>query len=1270
MCPAPRLGYDYERNITINSSQVAGGSDLHNFPVMIRLTGQDFLRTHPNGNVLSPDGYDIIFTDEAYGKLDHQIEYYNGTTGDLTAWVRIPVLSASANTVIKVLYGNPAITSSQSVASVWDSHYRGVWHLNGTPLGDATGFDYTGTPYNNPTYTAGAITNAMTLNGSNQYMQVNNAPHLNFTGNITVSAWIRLNATGRDQKIAGNQVGSSGGGYKFGIYTNNKLEFEVRNSSGTPTLNRDVAGGTVLTTNNWYYVAGVSSDVIDSIMTYVNGVRERPFKKNGTLAPGSNTMVSGKEPFENNYYFNGRIDELRISDNVRSGGWLRTEYNNQSSPSAFYTVSATEENAGFLPSQGICNTPITLSFGSPAGGTYSGPYVSGDQFNPPAPGTYAITYYGSCGTASVTKQIIITPLPDPPLAPDVEICRSQIASLKAEGENIRWYYNGNLVSTANPYSPGISTPGTYAYTVTQTVNGCESNPSTVSLYIYSGATITAQPQSQSVCEGDNALFSVTASGYNLSYQWQRGTVNISNGLQYSGVNTPTLTILSPTAALNGNYRCVVTTTCGTGATSSPAALTVVAPPVATFSYPGSPYCPNATNPDPTFSGGGIAGTFSSTPGLVFVSTSTGRINIAASTPGIYTVTNTVTGTGPCGSQTIVATSVVEITSTVTWTGNFSTNWNTASNWSCNYIPTARVSVRIPNVARKPVINTGSVAEVKDITIDQGAALRVAGNTLTITGTVSASSSIDATAGTVVFAGTTSQTIPAGLFTGNTIMNLTAGNPAGVTLAGPLNVSGVLNVTSGTLNSAGHLTLLSTPSGTALIDGSGAGEVTGDVTMQRYLPSGFGYKYFSSPFIDALVNQFGDDMDLTSSFPLFYRYNEDSPYAGWESYTHGSSPLNPLEGYAVNFGSSHDPKTVDVTGTVNNGPLSITLHNHNRTYTRGFNLVGNPYPSPINWNAPGWTRHNIDDAIYLFRASATDQYGGQYSSYIRGVSSDGEVTNVIASMQGFLVHVSDGTYPVTGTLGLTNSVRLNGTTIPFMKSAMSDMRTVIRATAGFTDDNASYDPLVIYFDNGADTTFNSRYDALKLYNTDMRLTNFYSVLSDGEILSIRALPVQTDSLLAVPLGLYIFRNGEVRFTLRDVENLPPDLNIYFRDAVTGINTPIHPSGEYTVPLTAGGYNSRFSIVFHKSLTAIETPVESSGLFNAYAVQGRVRTEIFKVVADAGTITVHTTDGRLIHLERIADTGICDLKAELKPGVYLVSYSTGGRKETKKLVVGIR
>ncbi|HBE43384.1 MAG TPA: hypothetical protein DDW27_19725, partial [Bacteroidales bacterium] len=838
-CLPPAMGYDYERNITIDHTKVAGGENLYNFPMLVSITGQNFLKTSPTGQITNSNGYDIVFTDEYYNKLDHQIEYYNAANGDLISWVRIPTLSCSANTVIKMLYGNQLVTTDPSVTSVWDSHYKGVWHLNNSNLNDFTSYNKAATPYNNPTYTTGMIQNSLELNGSNQYATVLNAPNTNFAGNITVSAWVSMDTRNRDQKIAGNQNNSSGG-YKFGIYTNNKVEFEIRNSANTPSLNRDVSGGTVLNTGQWYYLAGISSDVLDSIKTFVNGIPERPFKKTGTLGIASDNLTIGKEPFLSDYYFDGKFDELRISDIVRSDGWMRTEYNNQSSPATFYTLDDSETVFN-LTSASICDSPITLTFGYPAGGTYSGnPYISGNVFTPPSAGTYTITYTydGGCGPSSVSKEIIITDVPSAPTAPDKEYCSSQITYLEAtSGENIRWYSGGTLVSTANPFSTGQNAPGTYNYAVTQSINGCESPATDVSLIIYGGITITDQPTALIICPGDNAIFSVTASGYNPTYQWQEDGSNISDGEIYSGTTTRTLTLINPGDSRDGKqYRCIISSFCGTSPVNSSAALLTI-------------------------------------------------------NPGFD------------------------------WTGAVSSDWNDPGNWICGHLPGQTNPVRITSVTNQPVLSTGATGSVGNLIIDTGASLTIDGNTIQITGTITNNGIFDASEGTIELNGTAAQSIENDIFKDNTVKNLIINNNPGVTLQDTLKVSGIVTVNSGSLSSDGHLVLLSNLTQTALIDGSGTGEVTGNVTMQRYLPSGFGYRYFSSPFQDSKVSQFGDDMDLGSPFPSFYRYDENRmlaglPASGWVKYNYPDSILRPMHGYSVNFGSSSLPEIADVTGIVN------------------------------------------------------------------------------------------------------------------------------------------------------------------------------------------------------------------------------------------------------------------------------------------------------------------------------------------------------------------
>ena len=643
-CSPASMGFTYERNITVDNTKVAGGSDLSNFPMLISLTAQNFLKLSPTGQILNANCYDLIFTDVNYNKLDHQIEYYNGTNGDLIAWVRIPTLSSSSNTIIKVLYGNPLIATDPSVTSVWDSHYKGVWHLDDNNLFDFTSFNKPGSPFNTPGYPAGQVYNALGLNGGNQYVVVNNDPNINFTGNLTVSAWIFMSAGGLDQKITGNQDGIAGG-YKFGIYTNNKVEFEIRNTSNIPYLNRGVPGGTTLIPGQWYYVAGISSDVLDSIKTFVSGVPERPFKKTGTLGTSSNNLTIAKEPWQANYFFNGRIDELRISDEVRSNGWLRTEYNNQFSPSTFYSLGA-EGPSNNLPSASICSGPITLTFGYPSGGTYSGdPNIIGNVFTPPSSGTYSITYTfnGGCGSTFSTKDFNVTDTPPPPVAPNKEYCTGTIAYLQTtSGDNVRWYSGAVLVSTANPFSTGQTAVGTYNYTVTQTINGCESAATPVTLTIFAGSSITGQPASASKCVGDIATFSVTATGPNLTYQWRKGVVNLIDGGTISGVNSPNLNITNVQIADAGNYTCIVSSSCGAPLTSNIALLQVDPAPIPAING-NNLVCPYSTVN--YFTANIVGHTYNwVVAGGTIIGTSTGSsINVdwGASGPGTVTVTETV-----------------------------------------------------------------------------------------------------------------------------------------------------------------------------------------------------------------------------------------------------------------------------------------------------------------------------------------------------------------------------------------------------------------------------------------------------------------------------------------------------------------------------------------------------------------------------------------------------------------------------------------------------
>lgn len=611
-----------------------------------------------------------------------------------------------------------------------------------------------------------------------------------------------------------------------------------------------------------------------------------------------------------------------------------------------------------------------------------------------------------------------------------------------------------------------------------------------------------------------------------------------------------------------------------------------------------------------------------------------------------------------------------------WTGAVDTNWNTAGNWLCNSVPDSTSDISIPaGLTNYPVINSGVSGKVHDISLATGASLEILNNTLEISGAVTSSGNIDTSSGKIKFNGSVAQTIPSGLLLNNRIEDLEIDNSNGVTSYSTLQLTGSLKVTSGNFYTNDDFTLISDNIQTGLIDGSGNGEVIGSVNMQRFIDPAFGYKYLSSPFNASVVGNLSDYIDLTASFPAFYKYDENRTdsqnrdASGWDAYTTATAPLNVMEGYAANFGNVSAPLIIQLGGTVNNGAYQKNLVNHNRKFTKGFHLVGNPYPSPIDWNAPGgWTKNNIDDALYFFMTDNTDQYSGTYSSYVNGVSSaDGGSSNIIPSMQGFFVHVSEpatGIYPSTGTLGMTNEVRVNDFNQQFIKASENN-KELIRISAGYIGEK-NRDATVIYFQNTASASFEKDIDALKLLNTNKKVPNLYSISPEGKKLSINALPtVNGKTADRIPLGLISENEGRMSISLQKVENLPESFNIYLIDEEKQVYVNLREQ-DYEFSAGKMEYSSRFYLSF--------SPVTFPGneeLFNApFSLMNATQDISIRMNLEdqeRGLLRISTINGQLIELLEVMGKENISIQGIKSNGVYLVTYISGDKQFSRKVLV---
>lgn len=320
------------------------------------------------------------------------------------------------------------------------------------------------------------------------------------------------------------------------------------------------------------------------------------------------------------------------------------------------------------------SSPVAVSHSGATGGSYSAS-PSGLTINSSSgtitpstssSGTYTITYFvpglGGCAPQTATTSVIILQLPTAAISYSSAVYTKnqeiQTVSLTGTGVFTGGVYSapGGLTINASTgtITPGSCTAGTYTITYTlAAASPCAQVTTTTSVTIYPLPTATISGTTAVCINSDEPVITFTGAAGTGPYTF---IYTVNSGLDQTVTTTSgsSVTVAQPTS-VSGTYTYTLESVSDAHSSSQSqegtATITVTPLPVAKFNYTGTPYCSNGSNPSPTFLEGGIAGTFSSTAGLNFISTTTGQINLASSTEGTYTVTNTIAAAGGCGIVT-------------------------------------------------------------------------------------------------------------------------------------------------------------------------------------------------------------------------------------------------------------------------------------------------------------------------------------------------------------------------------------------------------------------------------------------------------------------------------------------------------------------------------------------------------------------------------------------------------------------------------------------
>lgn len=340
--------WDYRIPITVLSAKV--DANLTDFPVYVDLSN---LPAAFFTNVKS-DGSDIrITTSDTTTEVPREVVTIN--TGAGTGELHFKgTISSSSNTTFYIYYGNaaatePAASATYGSQNVWNSAYKGVYHLaNGTTLSpnDSTATAINGT-ITQATATTGQIDGGGNFDGINDKIDINSVYGLGNT-NVTISAWANLPDTSESGAFVkiGNESGSNIG-FALGV-GNTTFDTEGNNLVMLYEGIRWINTSSALGTGKHYAVMTVDASGVPS--AYKDGVFISSYSGTNAAAPTTGaTKIGGYtgSGAENRFGQYG-LDEVRISNTPRASTWISTEYNNQSSPATFYSVGS-EENLGAAP---------------------------------------------------------------------------------------------------------------------------------------------------------------------------------------------------------------------------------------------------------------------------------------------------------------------------------------------------------------------------------------------------------------------------------------------------------------------------------------------------------------------------------------------------------------------------------------------------------------------------------------------------------------------------------------------------------------------------------------------------------------------------------------------------------------------------------------------------------------------------------------------------------------------------------------------------------
>lgn len=570
-----------------------------------------------------------------------------------------------------------------------------------------------------------------------------------------------------------------------------------------------------------------------------------------------------------------------------------------------------------------------------------------------------------------------------------------------------------------------------------------------------------------------------------------------------------------------------------------------------------------------------------------------------------------------------------------------------------------------------VLNGGSVASVG---IDgNGTDAAEKAGTITVNGKLDAGSALYAFNNNTISTNTTPVVIGSTgtLLVDSALVAQTTTAPSLFTInsGGAFKVRRHLTLASGNL--APGLQLLSTNGVTARLAALGTGQTVGAITVERTMPAAAGWHFIGAPVQSKFFTDWtglGARLTPKNNANLFYYTEGDTTRGtyngyltevnGWKVLPSTAQPINPsdqITGYRLYTAAS---QKLSITGVPFIGDQTRNLTKTSTGYAGGgWNLIANPYPSEIDWDAFKTLNSSasLTGTVYIWNGTTK-----QYSTYAPGIGGTNGGSRYIQSGQGFQVKV---TAPLTVTFK-ENQKAIVSTAGSYLRSGIAN------SVHMFLENGTASDEGLLVFRSDATIGFDSQLDAYKLPGSDL---NISTLPMSGLNLAVNAMPELTATQV-IPVRTDVSANGTYTIRFTGVETLDAGLVMYLRDNYLNTLTDLTQTSTYAFtvtnnPATKAG---RFEIVAGPaSVTGIAKGVKTALTVFPNPAQGAFTVAATGLKGSTALVQVMTADGRVSFSSTSAvgaeGTLEVPVQTRLAAGVYTVRMVSAGQTVTQKLVV---